>query len=223
MAYGVDERAGNDRGTVLTVVDRLGSGVLRETNLTLFTEGMELLIVLGVPVMIGVVALGAPPVRLEWQRKRTPVRLVSARIDHRWEAVDETLENRFLLGGELAIVNAGHHPVRNITVREPTQLASTEIKRLGPGERYTLPLPAPLIAQLDSEPSIVLHLQDTRTRFWRWSPTDDELDLIPAPITPLARLVQASADKWPESWHEDFVRLPEPVQRILWGYLPTNT
>jgi hypothetical protein len=186
----------------------------------LFTGGMELLIVLGVPAVIGVVALGAPPAWLEWQRTRTHVRLVSARIDHRWEAVDETLENRFLLGGELVIVNAGRSLVRDITVQEPAQLASTQIKRLGPGERYTLPLPAPLVAHLESEPSIVLQLQDTKDRFWSWSPTDDELEQIPAPITPLARLVQASADKWPKSWHEDFAHLPEPVQRILWGHLP---
>lgn len=164
-----------------------------------------------------------PPAWLEFQRKRTHVRLVSARIDHRWEAVDETLEHRFLLGGELTIINAGHHRVQNITVSEPAQLATTEIKRLGPGERYTLQLPTPLVAHLENEPTIVLHLQDTKNRYWSWSPTDNELELIPAPITPLARIVQASADKWPESWHEDFVHLPKPVQRILWGHLPTNT
>ncbi|MCU1634660.1 MAG: hypothetical protein JWM61_3312 [Micrococcaceae bacterium] len=184
---------------------------------------MELLIVLGVPAVIGVVALGAPPAWLEWKRKHTNVRLVSARIDHHWEAIDETLEHRFLLGGELVIINAGQHRVSHVTVQEPAQLTAIEIKRLGPGERYTLHLPAPLVAHLDTEPTIVLHLQDRKHRFWSWSPTDDELEPIPTPITPLARLVQASADKWPESWHEDFAQLPEPVQRILWGSLPTNT
>ncbi|TKV28563.1 hypothetical protein FDK12_07855 [Arthrobacter sp. NamB2] len=108
------------------------------------------------------------------------------RIDHHREAVDGTLEHRFVLGEELVITNAGHGRVQNIANFEPAQLACTQIERLGPGERYTLPLPAPLLAHLEPEPSIVLHLQDTQDKYWSWSPTDDELEPVPALITPLA-------------------------------------
>ena len=190
-----------------------------------FTRGMAVLITVGIPSIL-LMVLVVPPLWLEFQRTRTHVRLISARIDHRWETPDGTLnhtpEHGILLGADLAVVNAGRRPVRNVVLEQPAQLYGRTIKRLGPGERYTLHLPPPLAAHLDTEPSITMRLEDTHGKRWRWSPTDDTLSPSSPRTTPLAFLVQASADTWPQTWRDRFGRLPAPAQRILWGYLPAT-
>ncbi|WP_152916001.1 hypothetical protein [Arthrobacter sp. RIT-PI-e] len=176
----------------------------------------------GVASIVVILVLGGPPAWLEIQRQRTHIRLVSARLDHRYEALDENPGHRFLTGADLTIVNAGNHQVRNITVLDPSQLLPHGVKRLGPGERYTTHLPAALVSQLETEPSITLRLEDAHGRMWRYSPTDLDLTPMPQPMTPLAYLVQASSLRWPQSWRPAFDRLPHRAQRILWGYIPSR-
>lgn len=194
---------------------RWHTSVLRQTT------DVELGIGLSIVGVIVTVLLGVPPVWLEVKHQRSHVRLVSARVEPTWRPVDNDLSHRVLTGGRFTVVNAGPLPVWDVSVSHPNGLDAAYARRLGPGERYELDLPEAFLRNLDDGDMYVsLALCDAHRRNWLWTPEFDQLERAQPRITPLARLVQWSSRRWPEAWHDRFVRLPKPVLRVLWGYDP---
>lgn len=122
-------------------------------------------------------------------------------------------------GGHLVVRNAGEHPIWDVIVLEPAVLAPTDFTSIGPGEVRAIEIPERKMPEVN-EDIVTLQVRDNHGRTWRWTPLEQRLDPIPPRITHLARFVQWTGRRWPQSWHRHFARLPKLGQRVLWGYDP---
>lgn len=178
--------------------------------------------VVGIVVgVLGVASAVAVPVVQHRREKRRHVRRLWARLEHLRRSADGTVSHWVYGGGRLTLRNDSRWPLRDVMVMAPEVLAGQDFPLIGPYQEHTLDIPdATMLAIPLNDMDVTVQVTDSNARCWRWTPAQDILEPIPPPINPVARFVQWTARRWPESWHRNFARLPISVVRVLWGYDP---
>lgn len=170
--------------------------------------------------------LGLVPLRAWWQRRRH-VREVAARIELEWTPIGADPYHRRLTGAKLVIYNGSPWPVREIMILHPPVGLTMHVPdKLSAWDRYEEIIPvSSLIGDKNrsNDYTVELQLRDDRNHLWHWCPEKRRLAPIPPKIPVHARLVQWTAKHWWPEWaHQRFAKLPDRVQRVLWGYHPAG-
>jgi hypothetical protein len=124
-------------------------------------------------IALGLLAI--PPLWREWRKRRRHARDIWARLQSRWEPVNDDLNTMVCLGGTFTLQNSGVLPVTNVHILTPEALRNWRYDVIAAGERIELDLSETVMRKIQSE-RITLQVVDHYDRGWSWTPGENKLE-----------------------------------------------